>query len=277
MWRREEKLRRWLTAPHSAQKPDLATRLGRTLLRRAGLGNLSAAVSEQILNISANAIGLDVEFDSTAGIKDGLSALVNSPDRLAGFECEIKRLGLLGCVAIRNLTLPNEQRARIRQTPVVILSSLRSMDPVFSAPVVRTPECVQITLPGVGAKRADLSANVGNRIMFSQLLELPHVRSGIDINLLSAADYESFLHEAEILKNLPANGCELLAVFRNVPIELISNLSYLADRNVIVYRISAKSHRTRTRVHDMAAVLNTASQEIHLVPHRARYRSAFLN
>jgi hypothetical protein len=277
MWRREEKLGYWLTAPPTAQKPDLATKFGRILFRKTGLGNISAAISEQGLSIDANAIGLEVEFDTTAGIKDGLSALGSSSDRLAGFKCEIRHSELLGAVVVRNMTLPNERRARIRQAPVAILTNLRSTNPVFPAPVVRTPECVLITLPGVGAKGADLSAIVGNRIMFSQLLDLPYVRSSIDVNLLPAADYESFLREAEILKGLPANVCELLAVFRNVPIEHISNLSYLADRNIIVYRISAESHRTRTRVHDMAAVLNTASREIHLVPHRARYRSAILN
>jgi hypothetical protein len=118
---------------------------------------------------------------------------------------------------------------------------------------------------------------LGNRIIFSQLLELPYIRISIDPNLLATAEYAGFLREVEIIKGMTADRCELLAVFRHIPIEIIAHLRFLAERNILVYKISTEMRRTQTRVHDLAAIRDNDSKEIHLIAHRTRCRTVFLN
>jgi hypothetical protein len=268
--RREEGLR----VTNSPRKPGITIRLKRKLAGGLGIGGLSSDVSEQVLKIDANAISLDVGISPEPVVRDGLALLGSrmNPE----FACRILDLNILKAAVVRNMALPNEQRARIRQATPINQPRLRTIHQVIPAAAVRTPARGSIPLPAVGTEEMNISAQTGNRILISQVLDLPHIRSSVDINLLPDSEYESFLREAEILKNLPPERCELRAVFRHVPIELISQLHFLAEKNVIIYKMS-ESRRTRTRIHDMAAVRDTGSQEIHLVPHRTRFRWASLN
>ena len=58
---------------------------------------------------------------------------------------------------------------------------------------------------------------------------------------------------------------------------MISRLRFVAEESTIFYTIFDGANRKRTRVHDLAAVRDAANQEIHLVPHRMRYRTVNLN
>jgi hypothetical protein len=272
MWRREEGLR----VANSPREPGIALRLIRKLAGGLGDGSLSADVSEQILNIGTNAMGLTVDIAPDAVVRDGLTFLGSRMDLPTAFSCKILTLNILKAAMAKNVALPNEQRARIRQADAINQPRLRTVHPVIPTPGIRTSARGFISLPAIKTEDMNISARPGNRILISQVLELPLVRSSIDINLLPDSEYEGFLREAEILKKLPPERCELQAIFRHVPIELISQLHFLAERNVIIYKIS-ESRRTRTRIHDIAAVRDTGSQEIHLVPHRTRFRWASLN
>ena len=109
-----------------------------------------------------------------------------------------------------------------------------------------------------------------------KLSRFAHRRKSVDLGLLQDLERRSFLREAEVLKHVPADRAELLAVFRSIPIELIARLRYLAGRKEILYSIACGSMRTRTNVHDMAAIRDSANQEVHLVPHRTKSRPVFL-
>ena len=85
------------------------------------------------------------------------------------------------------------------------------------------------------------------------------------------------MREAEALKGIPAERAELLAVFRHVPIEIISRLRYVAENHILVFSISRLSGPTSTRVHDMAAVRDIVSQDVHLIPHRTQFRAVSLS
>jgi hypothetical protein len=257
-------------------EPGVAVRLKRKLSSRFGIGASSADVSEQILKIDANAIGLNVDIAPGPVVRDGLGLLGIRMEPMGTASCQNVDLNISKAAFVRNVALPNEQRVRIRQAAVINQPHVRSIHPAIADPAVRTPACESILLPAVRSEDMNISARPGNRILISQMLKLPHVRSSIDINLLPDSEYEGFLREAEITKKLPPERCELKAVFYRIPIELISQLHFMAERNVIIYTIS-ESRRTRTRIHDVAAVRDTGSQEIHLVPHRTRFRWASLN
>jgi hypothetical protein len=116
---------------------------------------------------------------------------------------------------------------------------------------------------------------VGNWL--SRIELFPYKRISLQISELLDSECKSFLHEAEAIKGVPADRAELLAVFRNIPIEMISKMRYLAEKKIILYTICRGVRRTHTRVHDMAAIRDTGSQDVFLIPHRSRFQSVCLN
>jgi hypothetical protein len=111
----------------------------------------------------------------------------------------------------------------------------------------------------------------------SKLSALSFKRMSLDIGRLDGSECQGFLKEAEALRHIPAERSELLAVFRLVPIEIISRLHYVADKRMILFSISNQARRTQTRLHDIAAIRDLADQEIHLIPHRAQYKTVALS
>lgn len=105
---------------------------------------------------------------------------------------------------------------------------------------------------------------------------LPHSRQSLAVKALAESERQSFLREAEAVKGIPSQWLVLIAVFRNVPIEIISRLRFVEDGRCIYYSIAPHAGLTSTRVHDMAAVRDLRNGEIHLVAHRARFRIVML-
>jgi len=98
----------------------------------------------------------------------------------------------------------------------------------------------------------------------------------LDICRLNDSECQGFLREAEALRHIPVERGELVAVFRSVPIEIISKLKYLSDKRMILFSICNQPRRMQTRLHDMAAIRDLADQEIHLIPHRAQHKKVAL-
>ena len=105
---------------------------------------------------------------------------------------------------------------------------------------------------------------------------MPHARRGIDLASLGDGDRLDYLREAEVLRGVPPERGELLAVFRKVPVELVGRIRFLAESGLLLYTITRAPGLQRTRLHDLAAVRNRDSGSVHLVAHRTRYRTAFL-
>jgi hypothetical protein len=285
MWRREERLEYWLRAGRLSEKPGRALRLGgRKLSLRFWLWQFPSAVREQSLSLVANAISLDGALSATACVRDGLGRMGPAADGSgrAAYEGD-EPLGtthgvdLLGDAFVRDLKLPNEQNARIQRKELAIHPNFRSLSTSVPGGSVHTEQLLPSRPAEVkdGDRLFALNSAVG--ILPSQISQLPHMRRSLNVGALQDSERRSYLHEAEALKGVPAHQAELLAVFRHVPIEMISRLRFLADKRVILYSICSAPKRTQTRVHDLAAVRNAASQEIYLIPHRARFRSVPLN
>jgi hypothetical protein len=183
---------------------------------------------------------------------------------------------LLGAASVLSLTLPNEQQARIRQGTLHFNCTFRSIPMDVLKSEVHMMEHF---------KSLSLQVKDGNVLLWgnspvisrtSPIAELPYLRSSLDIDALQDSERNGFLHEAEVLKHVPIDRAELLAVFRHVPIEMISQMRYLAERRIILYTISREPRRSQTRVYDMAVVQDTANREIHMIPHRTQCRSVTL-
>lgn len=104
----------------------------------------------------------------------------------------------------------------------------------------------------------------------------PHSRSSVDLGSLSNQESEKLVHEAETVRGIAHGQGDLLALFLSVPVEIVSRVRFVEESKQLLYTLTSKPDLMRTRVHDMLAVRDRKSGETHLVPHRTRYRMAFL-
>jgi hypothetical protein len=104
----------------------------------------------------------------------------------------------------------------------------------------------------------------------------PHMRRAVKSHASGEDVGESYLREAEIANGIPSGEAEILAVFRNVPISMISRFRLLEESGVLLYTLSASPNASRAQVHEVAAIRDKVRKTTHLVAHRTRYRTAHI-
>ncbi len=284
MWRREESIGQWFSDRRLPDKPFLVQWLRKKIPAGFGSWPFPDAVKESSLSFNANIGSVGVMLSVTVGVLDGLEALGTARDDDQGASCEFnksmgltKSIDMLGIPVIRILGLPNGQGARIQRKSVAIVPNFRYLPTNIRIPAVQTPEMYRSCASDIMDGKRFLDLTSGVRTLTSRFANHPHIRASLNINSLPDPERESFLREAEILKGIPADRAELVAVFRHIPIEMISRLRFLAKRRVILYTLCREPRRIHTRVHDLAAVRDKANAEIHLIPHRTKYRAVSRN
>jgi hypothetical protein len=241
-------------------------------------------VKAESLTLQANTISLDDELSAAAAVKDGLAAIENpkspTPGAAKGYSENdgiTREAELLGETRILNLVLPSESLVCIGDERLSFGSFARSFMLSFKTCRVHTADVFWNCAHRARDGTRFLIQNAAIPIPKYKISLLPHTRRSVRMETLDHSECRGFLHEAEVLKGIPADCAELLAVFRHVPIEVISRLRFVAENRVIMYSISRLHFPTSTRVHDMAAVRDVASQEIYLIPHRTQFRAVCLN
>ena len=284
MWRHEKGLEYWLSGERLSGRSGLVQWLEKKLPAGLRAWQFPSAVREHSLSFEVNAVSLETALPVTVDVLDGLGALGEWTDCFAriagdldGNMDTIHCVDLLNTAIVRNLNLPNEYRARIQQCAVALNPFPRSMPVGIQATAVHKLECMQNRTAEVRDGNRLLTMNSAIGALNSSISELPHSQTSLDVDALKDSERNGFLHEAAILKGIPADQAELMAVFRHVPIEMISRLRFVAETKTIIYRINGEPRRTHTRVHDLAAVRDKASREIHLIPHRTKFRQVSLN
>ena len=286
MRRRKDELEFWLFDSGRPEGFKFTFWLRKMILERFRLQVIKPLVREHALYIDADTGVSDGDLGISLRWHDGLSLLGqpaycpadNSEQISLSIEtCSIiKQADLLGVAACCSLSIPCEDEVHIKHHALMIEPRHRSLLVSFKAAKVRPLNCLQI--PEVRNGSRYLSApNPKVHALISCIAKLPHIRTSMNLNRLSAAERVAFLREAEVLKEIPVNRSELIAVFRHVPIELISKLRFLDKERVILFSLINQSGQTRTRVHDLAAIRDKSNQEIHLVAHRTRYQMVSLN
>jgi hypothetical protein len=219
-----------------------------------------------------------------ACVHDGLACINAGTERssidrrLAGFSIRTHSIELLDCAQVQDLKLPNKQESCIQQKNLIIQAACRSFptDIALKSSIREPAFFINALLKIIDGKQSLLGdAQVGG--LLSQIEIFPYKRNSIKIGELSDSECKNFLREAEAIKGIPAGRAELLAVFRHIPIEMISKMRYLAGNRIIFYTICRGINRNQTRVHDMAAIRDVVSRNIFLIPHRTRFRSVHLN
>ena len=284
MWRREERLKFWLEGSGRIQRPSSKLGLKEKVLLKLQLRQSAHAVKGDSLDISADAKSLESDLEIRAQVKEVVGAFENQPLTAGEYSNNFPDHGgfvhdveLYKSGPVRNLDFPDQGHARVRQEKMEIASRARSMPMSIRAAEINMLESLFSQMPEVKVGKRFLVSDPSILNLISQISDLPHARASIKLDQLRDTERSSFLREAEIIKGIPIDRVEILAIFRHVPIELISKLRLLADQTAILYSISRETKPTHARVHDMAAIRDISSQEIHLIPHRTQYRSVSLN
>jgi hypothetical protein len=286
MWRRETRLADWLSRNRKQESRESAVGFKEKILAKIGQAGFSCAVQDESLTIISPAIDLKAELVARTEIHDGLSKIspgLDSPpldydhSLQNVFKSGVYSIGLLGPKnAVRDFRLIAGYKTKIHSGTLQVTPRLHDVSLRERSRNAKTAEC---RLAGVSPiksgsqwiiKEAAIKGNLS--LMGGQYF----TRMSLDIDKLNGSEYQGFLKEAEVLRHIPVDRSELLAVFRSVPIEIISRLQYVADKKTILYTVSNQPQRKQTRLHDLAAIRDIADQEIHLVPHRARYKTVSL-
>ena len=107
----------------------------------------------------------------------------------------------------------------------------------------------------------------------ARMKEYPHIRGGVDLERVDPLEREGFLREAESQKGVPSSSGEILALFRNVPVEIVSKAHYLEEKRLLLYTLDSQRNPTRTRLHDLAVVRDSTAAKTHMVVHRTQFKS----
>jgi hypothetical protein len=256
------------------QKPGISAKIRNTIAQRF---DFSAQVSGQELGMTSIAKSIDEELPLYASVRGEMAALGSWGQSIQDFSSKTHAVDLIGKAEVTKLTIPEKKEVRVKQEKLLQAPYLLSLDPSFPISGRCIAPCGLLELPDISAPELNFPTRLGNRMLFSEMLKKPIVLQGIDPHLLPTPEYDSFVREAEISKGVPESRCELLAIFRNLPVEMISHLRFIAEKNRIVFQISPDVCRTTTRLHDLAAVRDSATEEIHLISHRLRFKSVCLN
>jgi hypothetical protein len=261
--------------------PGFREKLARDLHAMPKMGSVKGTT----LALQANACCLDEALEAAAAtVRDGLASLANTTDCAPGATGDfgknsgkIRESELLKGARIIDLTLPGESRTCARDFRMSFQTLARAF--ALSLKSGRMHSMDEFWGRANQARDGDrfLMQNASIPTATYKISLLPHTRRSVRMETLKDAEYKGFLREAEVLKGIPAERAELLAVFRHVPIEIISRLRYVAENRLLVFSISRQSGPTSTRLHDMAAVRDIMSQDIYLIPHRTRFRAVSLN
>ena len=125
---------------------------------------------------------------------------------------------------------------------------------------------------GTLARRVPKAVDATNTIT-----RFPHTRRGLVPRQIGGEEIESHLNEARATKGVAPENASLIAVFRRIPVELVSHVRIDESRRLLLFRLEPCQGRRSTRVYDMAAIRDISTGRLHLVPHRTRNRTVLLS
>lgn len=111
----------------------------------------------------------------------------------------------------------------------------------------------------------------------SGIARLLHSRHCIDLQELPEDLRDAYLRETEQTRQLPPGSTNLVALFSRVPVEIVSEIRFEPEQMILLFGLVPMSGRRRTRIYDLAVVVEKENGKLHLVPHRTRYHTIFLD
>jgi hypothetical protein len=283
MWRRKEGLNYWLDRSENPANPVPRDKKIEKRKEKARFWSLAGKVQGCPLTIRIpTAVPGDLLCVPSA-VKDGLDVFGNGSDFADCNDTDtvvsptfVHGADLMETVPVSPLQLPDEDHARVRRALLTFSPYCRRFKTHMGPVLVRSPETVRFPLPRTAGRGALIQDNPAIKSLMPQARDLPFYGKSLEIDLLPEDDKEDYLQEARQKRGFSAEECELVAVFRHVPIEMISKLHFLHDEKAIVFTISGGLKRSGTRVYDLI-VVRDGEGEIHLVAHGTRNRMVVFN
>jgi len=256
----------------------------RRLLRRWDLGASARSVA---LGIEASS-GPPVDF-GIAGpeVCDGLESLNRLGARISlkdagrtgedpgDFPRVLRAYMIAPSGGIRSLPLKITASAYVSSPDLVRIPAVRAPNLLMDNDGVKVRQIAILpeTVPVRDVSQRCRVSEPAVRDRTSKMTSYPHIRSGVILERLLPEEREGFLREAESLKGVPAAQGELLAIFRNVPVEMISRVHYLEEKKLLLYTLDRERSMARTRLHDMGIVRDPVAGKTHMVVHRTQFKS----
>lgn len=269
MRRDKESLAFWLAGTEKSKGPGLKSRFLR----------IDASVDNVPLGIVARAVSPGDTLQLTTRVHDGIGGLesltqIPSPERVAADSVPVHEIDLCAAAAVRSLDPAEPCRVRVRHAALIARPVSRTISVkswrvavrgIRSMSATEVHEGAKLLLPVVGVRNWDKAGELAHRI------------ESVPPDNVPESERSGFLREAAALKDVTADRAELVAVFRRLPIEMISRLRFVASEKALLYDLAiGNAKRTRTRLHDLAAVRDRGSGEIHLIPNRTRFTPVVL-
>jgi hypothetical protein len=289
MWRRKARLADWLYDKNSAGQAEIPW-LVRVL--RGPLSSLLLRTRVQCPPISIEAavrefVGI---WTRSIAVLDGLGAVGPAPkicfaDReIPAQESQPAKLEVREVHPLRpaktfksNTTFP--AKLPVREQELMILPNIFSKLPQFPGrPLKSYAVSLLNRLPAVrGAVPPLVSPDSGVKSAVEKFSRFPHIRRSVEANEISRREVDEFLNEAEVLKGIKRENAELMAIFRFVPVEIVSKIRFIENKRTILFTLRSDTKPQRTRVHDLAVVRDRSTTLSHFVPHRTKFRSVMLS
>ncbi|NLT68230.1 MAG: hypothetical protein GXX84_16625 [Acidobacteria bacterium] len=269
MRRDKESLAFWLAGTGKSKGPGVKSRFLR----------IDASVENVGLGIVAGAVSPGDTLQLAVRVHDGMSGLESlahtpSRERVAADSVPVHEIDLCGAAVVRSLDPAEPCRVRVRHAALIERPVSRTISVKSWHVAVRGIRAMSATEVHEGAKLLLPIVGVRN---WDKAGELPHRIESVALDRVPESERRAFLREAAALKYVTAERAELVAVFRRLPIEMISRLRFVASEKALLYDLAVgNAKRTCTRLHDLAAVRDPGSGEVHLIPNRTRFTPVVL-
>jgi hypothetical protein len=247
--------------------------------------------------VFAGVTGRDVSVEirsGVSGLSDGLLPAARVIDGLGSIGCAMPGMdarrtaqrmasamrvidvGLLRARSTRSLDIEGLRRAGVKELKSI--STFRTHSVPFAALAERARALCTPLIPEAAWVRSldGIEPRAATREATSRILRMPQIRSAEDPAVLSLTEYENCLREAQATRGIPADDAELLAVFRRIPVEGVTRIRFVESSRLLFFVLAADRKIRRTRVHDVMAIRNVSTGQVHLVTHRTRYQTAVL-
>jgi hypothetical protein len=289
MWRREERLAYWLSDCSRANTACCRFGSLKALFRKFELNRPNASLHDCVVELCMPVKSLeDLEFPDARAV-DGLGSFGDQlqasgkasqiAEALSSHHVGIKSTGLLEESRIRNLDIAPDWNAAVLKKELIFEPAVQQLiaQKIGKTMKVHSGSCIDT--PPIIANNPACLLNPTEPIQdgINHISSIPMLLRSIGRDKFKQPAYESFLREAEVLRGVPPGQGELLAVFRNVPVEVVLRLRFVQEKNMIIYTLALPLSSRSTRLHDLAAVRDLSSKVVHLVPHRTRYQTVVLN
>ncbi len=156
-------------------------------------------------------------------------------------------------------------------------------------PRVRSGPCA---LSARGPQSQEAGSSIAGRrrqVSADFLVKLPAVRCGLDGIMrqafirkglgplqIGADEAEYYLLEAERSRGVMPGCGEILAIFRRMPIELVSSMRFDDRSRILAYTLVPMQGMGRSRIHDVALVRDRSTGKTRWIPHWTSFQTATL-